>query len=129
MKKELTTILYPHDNGFIKAIVPVVSLDIFFGLGFIKVEGTQEKEPVIKTDPEPDGFKPAIDGVYINGDKGCGLPGTLTWDMARINELDDRKEIVNHVNEVTGTLINNRGRIDYLKKNAIKVLKEHYESR
>ena len=106
----------PSDNkyGNIKVIARTEDVDAMLKMGWVK---------------SPDEFWKFDDVIDdSNGDKGSGEPGTLEWDTAHVNQYKKKSEIVDHVKEVTGETIKDAGRMDYIKENAVEVLKAHYDN-
>lgn len=81
-----------------------------------------KKVPVTEKEPEPPLLVP--DGKTVDGDKGLGRPGSIEWHTNVINGMKSNKEIADHVQKSLGIKINAGGRIDYLRKRAIKTLSD-----
>ena len=79
----------------------------------------------------PEGFETDIKDLFAkepesyvkSGDEGCGLPGSLEWHTATINGLETRESVADYVKDITGDDVAPTGRMDYLKKRAIKLVK------
>lgn len=112
--KTATTVFFPKNGGYRKAIVMLDDVDFFISIGAYNTPGDIQ-ETVLHDCKDID----------MDPDKGSGRPGSLRWHVLKINESDDRPTILEYVKNVTGKDINHRGRLDYMKKNAIRVIKDH----
>jgi hypothetical protein len=78
----------------------------------------------------PEGFEDDISELFKkdskkyvkSGDEGCGLPGSIEWHTASINGLETRQDVAVYVKDLTGDVVAPTGRMDYLKKRAIKLV-------
>jgi len=84
------------------------------------------KDPKELFKPVPDPELPEVDG-----DKGCGRPGSIEWHLAKIKEFKTKKAVIRYVAEITNIKITFTA-IDKLTKvkfEAYKIIREALNDR
>ena len=129
-------VYWPYDNDlkYIKAFVNAEHADKFIRNGAALTMFPDKSDKLIPDtesnvdtllDPEliPE---PMIDDIEDNEpeDEFIKPDETGSTPIDAINDFDSNRDIVDYVKDLTGEIINHRGKIEYVKQNAIKAIEK-----